>query len=90
MLNTEIMDEYNSSLIENKTGTTGKTTTDSDTKQYKMNLSPIKNSTEDSPLRRALEQPPLKRFKVIISVMCLSVFNTYAPGWKNSGCRYYN
>eukprot|EP00091_Calanus_sinicus_P025276 TRINITY_DN9548_c0_g1_i1.p1 TRINITY_DN9548_c0_g1~~TRINITY_DN9548_c0_g1_i1.p1 ORF type:complete len:164 (-),score=21.52 TRINITY_DN9548_c0_g1_i1:321-812(-) len=58
------MDEYSSSLIGNKKGTTEKSATDSDTKQFKMSLSPIKNSPEDSPLRRALEQPPLKRFKV--------------------------
>lgn len=35
-----------------------------------MSSSPTKNNALDSPLRRALEQPPLKRFRV--SCYCLS------------------
>ena len=34
-------------------------------KSVEGNSSPNKIVNEDSPLRRALEQPPLKRFKVI-------------------------
>lgn len=55
------MDNYRAEI---KNEMAGKITNNSDSKQIKMKLSPIKNSSEDSPLRRALEQPPLKRFKV--------------------------
>ena len=36
-----------------------------------MESGPNKNSSEDSPLRRALEQPPLKKIKVIYLIEIL-------------------
>ena len=42
----------------------------------RMSSSPTKNSALDSPLRRALEQPPLKRFRVsshfVFNFVCLT------------------
>ena len=51
--------------MEAKIGTESIIKTKSDTQQVKMSCSPIKSCPEDSPLRRALEQPPLKKLKVI-------------------------
>ena len=43
--------------------------------QIKMSSSPNKNNSLDSPLRRALEQPPLKRFRVSPTVSLLISYN---------------
>ena len=81
------MDNYRGEI---KNEMAGKITNNSDSKQIKMKLSPIKNSSEDSPLRRALEQPPLKRFKVNTKMFIKLRSVRLIPGCKDSRCRDHN
>ena len=58
------MDEFEKSLPVNEE----KKETEGYSNQTKMDISQNKNSLDNSPLRRALEQPPLKKFKVIKNI----------------------
>ena len=79
------MDEYHFSGEEEKNKNHSKDTTDkkSESKSSEKNFS----FPEDSPLRRALEQPPLKRFKVEHQMNHCNFKIIFISGWKDPGSR---